>query len=84
MKSNWGKVGHLFPHAAITRRLSFLKTCKVGVSESHVIHLAYLQRCRRAAGQRATREQVGLFTFDGYFLGGKEITITNQLIGGVH
>lgn len=51
-------------------------TCRF-VSESHMIHLAYLQHYRLVVGQRRLRSRlellffVVLFYFDGNFLGGR-------------
>lgn len=62
MKSNWGKVGHSFSHAAITRRLSVF--IPVGLSRGSS---GLLTGYSPAVGQKQRRSRLE-FYFDGNFV----------------
>ena len=66
MKSNWGKVGHLFSHAAIICRLSIFIPVGLFLRVTWFIWPTY----RLVAGQRRLRGRLE-FYFDGNFLGGR-------------
>lgn len=66
MKSNWGKVGHLFSHAAIICRLSIFIPVGLFLRVTWFTWPTY----RLVAGQRRLRSRLE-FYFDGNFLGGR-------------
>ncbi len=77
MKSNWGKVGHLFSHAAIICRLSIFIPVGLFLRVTWFIWPTY----RLVVGQKRLRSRLE-FYFDGNFLGGRAALEAESLLNG--